>query len=48
MIELKVGKFTHEHIGQLNTYVSWYAENEMQEGDNPPVGLLLCHRRTRL
>ncbi len=42
LIELKVGLFTHEHIGQLNTYVSWYADNEMTEGDNPPIGLLLC------
>lgn len=42
LIELKVDKFTHEHIGQLNTYVSYYAANEMTEGDNPPVGLLLC------
>jgi len=42
LIELKVGPFTHEHIGQLNTYVSWYAENEGSEGDNPPIGLLLC------
>ena len=42
LVELKVGKFTHEHIGQLNTYVSWYTDNEMTEGDNLPVGLLLC------
>jgi predicted nuclease of restriction endonuclease-like (RecB) superfamily len=42
LVELKVGAFSHEHIGQLNTYVSWYAENEMTEGDSPPVGLLLC------
>lgn len=42
LVELKVDKFTHEHIGQLNTYVSWYAENEMTEGDSPPIGLLLC------
>ncbi len=42
LVELKVDKFTHEHIGQLNTYVSWYTDNEMTEGDNPPVGLLLC------
>ena len=42
LIELKVGKFTHENIGQLNTYVSWYADNEMTEGDSPPIGLLLC------
>ena len=25
LIELKVDKFSHEHLGQLNTYVSWYA-----------------------
>ena len=42
LVELKVDRFTHEHIGQLNTYVSWYAENEMTEGDSPPIGLLLC------
>ena len=42
LVELKVGAFTHEHIGQLNTYVSWYAAHEMTEGDSPPIGLLLC------
>jgi len=45
LVELKVDEFTHEHIGQLNTYVSWYKENEMTEGDNPPVGILLCTRK---
>jgi predicted nuclease of restriction endonuclease-like (RecB) superfamily len=42
LIELKVDKFSHEHLGQLNTYVSWYRKHMMTEGDNPPVGLLLC------
>jgi len=42
LVELKVDEFRHEHIGQLNTYVAWYERNMMQEGDNPPVGLLLC------
>ena len=42
LVELKVVGFTHEHLGQLNTYVNWYRENEMVEGDNPPVGILLC------
>ncbi len=42
LVELKVGEFTHEHIGQLNTYVNWYAANEMTEGDSRPIGLLLC------
>lgn len=42
LIELKVGGFSHECLGQLNTYLNWYKAHEMTEGDNPPVGLLLC------
>jgi predicted nuclease of restriction endonuclease-like (RecB) superfamily len=42
LVDLKLEKFSHENIGQLNTYVSWYQENMMIEGDNPPVGILLC------
>lgn len=42
LVELKVDAFSHEYLGQLNTYVSWYRANAMTEGDNPPVGLLLC------
>ena len=42
LVELKLAEFNHENIGQLNTYVSWYKKNIMTEGDNPPVGILLC------
>jgi len=42
LVELKLVEFSHENIGQLNTYVSWYKKNIMTEGDNPPVGILLC------
>ena len=45
LLELKVAAFSHEHLGQLNTYVSWYKRNMMTAGDNPPVGLLLCTRK---
>jgi len=45
LIDLKLEKFSHENIGQLNTYVSWYKQNMMAEGDNPPVGLLLCTQK---
>ena len=45
LIDLKVEKFTHENIGQLNTYVSWYRKNMMQEGDSRPVGILLCAKK---
>ena len=42
IVELKNDEFRHEYLGQLNAYVSYYKENEMYEGDNPPVGILLC------
>ena len=42
IIELKVDKFRYEHFGQLNSYVSYYKDCEMAEGDNPPIGILLC------
>jgi predicted nuclease of restriction endonuclease-like (RecB) superfamily len=42
LIELKSDGFSHEYLGQLNTYVSWYREHEMSPGDNPPIGILLC------
>ena len=34
--------FERLHLGQLNAYVGYYKKNEMTEGDNPPVGILLC------
>ena len=45
LIELKVDELRHEHIGQLNTYVTWYEKHVMADGDNPPVGLLLCTQK---
>ncbi len=45
LVELKVAAFSHENIGQLNTYVSWYRKHMMTEGDNPPVGILLCTQK---
>ena len=45
IIELKNEEFSYENFGQLNAYVSHYRENEMQPGDNPPVGILLCTRK---
>ena len=35
----------HADLSQLNAYVSYFRENEMNIGDNPPVGILLCTRK---
>lgn len=45
IVELKNDEFKHGDLSQLNAYVSYYKENEMRQGDNPPVGILLCTRK---
>jgi predicted nuclease of restriction endonuclease-like (RecB) superfamily len=45
LIELKNDTFRHEHLGQLNSYVSYYKQHQMIEGDQPPIGILLCTRK---
>ena len=45
IIELKDDEFRHADLSQLNAYVSYFRENEMNVGDNPPVGILLCTRK---
>ena len=45
IVELKDDEFKHGDLSQLNAYVSYYKENEMHQGDNPPVGILLCARK---
>jgi predicted nuclease of restriction endonuclease-like (RecB) superfamily len=45
LVELKLAAFSHEAIGQLNTYVGWYRKHMMTDGDNPPIGILLCTQK---
>ncbi len=42
LIDLKLGEFTHADAGQMNVYLNYYRENETHEGDNPPIGIILC------
>ena len=42
LIELKVDKFKHEHLSQLNSYVGFYNDQVKQIDDNPTIGILLC------
>jgi hypothetical protein len=37
-----MGEFTPADAGQMNVYLNYYKDNEMQSGDNPPVGIILC------
>ena len=42
LIDLKIGEFDHADAGQMNVYLNYYKDNELTEGDNPPVGIILC------
>jgi predicted nuclease of restriction endonuclease-like (RecB) superfamily len=46
VIELKLGKFKPEHKGQLELYLRWLDKYERQEGENQPIGLLLCSEKS--
>lgn len=42
LIDLKLGEFTHADSGQMNVYLNYYKENEMHDGDNQPIGIIMC------
>ncbi|MCL2417432.1 MAG: PDDEXK nuclease domain-containing protein [Bacteroidales bacterium] len=46
-IELKLGKFQAKHKGQMELYLKWLNRHERQEGENEPVGLILCAEGNR-
>lgn len=42
LVDLKMGKLTHQDLGQMQMYVNYYTRELMNEGDNPPIGIVLC------
>ena len=42
LIDLKIGDLTHQDLGQMQMYVNYYTRELMNEGDNPPIGIVLC------
>jgi predicted nuclease of restriction endonuclease-like (RecB) superfamily len=45
LIDLKIGKFSHADAGQMNMYLNYFKDNEMSEGDNPPIGIIMCAQK---
>ena len=41
-IDLKKGRFKAEYKGQMELYLRWLEQNEMEPGEESPLGLLLC------
>ncbi len=45
LVDLKVGKLTHQDIGQMDAYVRMFDAHARVPGDNPTIGLILCSRK---
>ncbi|MDL1871190.1 DUF1016 domain-containing protein [Deltaproteobacteria bacterium PRO3] len=45
IIDLKIGKFTHADAGQMHLYLNYAREHWVRDGENPPVGLILCAQK---
>lgn len=42
LIDLKIGELTHQDLGQMQMYVNYYQRELTAEGENPPIGIILC------
>lgn len=45
IIDLKLGKFSHADVGQMILYTNYANEHWREEGENPPIGLILCDQK---
>ena len=45
IVDLKVGKFSYTDAGQMHLYLNYAKAHWMREGENPPVGLILCSQK---
>jgi predicted nuclease of restriction endonuclease-like (RecB) superfamily len=46
LIDLKLGKLTHQNLGQMQMYVNYFDRFVKQEGENRTVGIILCKEKT--
>lgn len=42
LVDLKIGDLTHQDLGQMQMYVNYYTREKTNDGDNPPIGIILC------
>ena len=47
LIDLKLGKLSHQDVGQMDTYVRIYDKFEKSDDDNPTIGLILCSEKSQ-
>ncbi len=42
LVDLKTGRLTHQDLGQMQMYVNYYRREMTADGENPPIGIILC------
>lgn len=47
LVELKLGSFEPEHKGQVELYLRWLKKNELREGEEDPIALILCAEKSQ-
>ena len=46
LIDLKLGKLSHQDVGQMDTYTRIYDQHKKSQDDNPTLGLILCSEKS--
>jgi len=46
LIDLKLGKLTHQHLGQMQMYVNYFDRFEKLKSENPTIGIILCKKKS--
>lgn len=47
LIDLKLGRLTHQNLGQMLMYVNTFDREIKMQGENPTVGIILCRQKNK-
>ena len=45
LIDLKIGKLTHQDLGQMQMYVNYFDRHVKRDDEHPTVGIVLCKKK---
>jgi len=48
LVDLKVRAFSYADVGQMNFYLNYYKNEISMQGDNPPIGIILCTEKNNV
>jgi hypothetical protein len=47
LIDLKLGKLSHQDLGQMQMYVNYFDRYEKKDSENPTIGIVLCKSKSQ-